>query len=118
MGKDFGRLLILNDMANLAENDKVEYTHTLMNLPNENYGGKEVLILGGGDGGLLKELLELPKGQVPAFITMVEIDEMVMTACSEYMPSVCGKYTRKKLGRTKLQSYQWMCHSIHEGLSG
>ena len=35
---DFGRLLILNDMANLAENDKVEYTHTLMNLPNENYG--------------------------------------------------------------------------------
>ena len=36
--KDFGRLLILNDMANLAENDKVEYTHTLMNLPNENYG--------------------------------------------------------------------------------
>ena len=25
-------------MANLAENDKVEYTHTLMNLPNENYG--------------------------------------------------------------------------------
>merc|ERR1712203_719573 len=94
--KDFGRLLILNDMANLAENDKVEYTHTLMNLPNENYGGKEVLILGGGDGGLLKELLELPKGQVPAFITMVEIDEMVMTACSEFMPSVCGKYTKKE----------------------
>merc|ERR1711935_528228 len=54
--RDFGRLLILNDMANLAENDKVEYTHTLMNLPNEKYAGKEVLILGGGDGGLLKEL--------------------------------------------------------------
>ena len=54
------------------------------------------MILGGGDGGLLKELLELPKGQVPAFITMVEIDEMVMTACSEFMPSVCGKYTRKE----------------------
>ena len=60
------------------------------------FQGKEVLILGGGDGGLLKELLELPKGQVPAFITMVEIDEMVMTACSEFMPSVCGKYTKKE----------------------
>ena len=36
--KDFGRLLVLNDMANLAELDKIEYTHTLMNLPNENYG--------------------------------------------------------------------------------
>ena len=35
---DFGRLLILNEYANLAENDRVEYTHTLMNLPHENYG--------------------------------------------------------------------------------
>ena len=36
--QDFGRLLILNEYANLAENDRVEYTHTLMNLPHENYG--------------------------------------------------------------------------------
>ena len=35
--QDFGRLLILNEYANLAENDRVEYTHTLMNLPHENY---------------------------------------------------------------------------------
>ena len=39
---------------------------------------KEVLILGGGDGGLLKELLDLPKDQRPSFITMVDIDEVVM----------------------------------------
>ena len=36
--KDFGRTLILNEMVNLAANDKVEYTHTMMNLPNEDYG--------------------------------------------------------------------------------
>jgi len=94
--KDFGRILILDDMVSLAEKDTVEYTHTLMNFPNENYGGKEVLILGGGDGGLLKELLELPKDQVPAFVTMVEIDPMVIDACSEFMPSVCGKYLKKE----------------------
>lgn len=35
---DFGRLLVLNEMANLAEADKIEYTHSLMNLPHENYG--------------------------------------------------------------------------------
>ena len=52
--------------------------------------------MGGGDGGLLKELLELPQGQVPAFITMVDIDEMVMDACAEFMPSVCGKYLRRE----------------------
>ena len=52
--------------------------------------------MGGGDGGLLKELLELPEGQVPAFVTMVDIDEMVMDACAEFMPSVCGKYLKRE----------------------
>ena len=27
---------------------------------------------------------------------MVEIDEMVMNACAEFMPSVCGKYLKKE----------------------
>ena len=45
---------------------------------NFQFQGKEVLILGGGDGGLLKELLDLPKDQRPSFITMVDIDEVVM----------------------------------------
>ena len=45
---------------------------------NFRFQDKEVLILGGGDGGLLKELLDLPKDQRPSFITMVDIDEVVM----------------------------------------
>ena len=45
---------------------------------NFQFQDKEVLILGGGDGGLLKELLDLPKDQRPSFITMVDIDEVVM----------------------------------------
>ena len=34
---DYGRLLILDGFANLAESDTVAYTHSLMNLPHENY---------------------------------------------------------------------------------
>ena len=36
----------------------------------------------------MKELLELPKDNRPAFITMVDIDEVVMEACAEHMPQV------------------------------
>ncbi|TRY80669.1 hypothetical protein TCAL_15518, partial [Tigriopus californicus] len=90
---DFGRLLILDDMTNLAETDTLPYTHTLMNLPKENYEGKEVLILGGGDGALMNELQKLDKP--PKFVTMIDIDEMVMEACNEFMPTVCGPYLRK-----------------------
>ena len=34
---DFGRLLILDGMTNLAESDTEAYTHSLMNLPSEIY---------------------------------------------------------------------------------
>lgn len=52
----------------------------------QNYEGKEICILGGGDGALLYELLK----EKPKFVTMLEIDEMVMEACNKYMKSICG----------------------------
>lgn len=52
----------------------------------ENYDGKEICILGGGDGALLYELLK----ENPKFVTMLEIDEMVMQACNKYMNTICG----------------------------
>lgn len=39
----------------------------------DNYAGKEVLILGGGDGGILAEVVK----QKPKMITMLEISLMV-----------------------------------------
>ena len=74
---DFGKLLVLDDQANLGESDLV-YTTTLMGGGDEDYKDKQVyfdrspkhvvegwetiffqvLILGGGDGALLCELLK------------------------------------------------------------
>ena len=87
---DFGRLLCLDYMTNLAESDTEAYTHAVMNLPHEDFGGKEVLILGGGDGALMKELMQLE--DKPKFVTMVDIDDVVMDACTELMPAVAGNY--------------------------
>lgn len=87
---DNGHLLVLDGNANLAESDIVPYTHAIMDLPHAKYGDCQVLILGGGDGSLLKELLELE--QPPRHITMIDLDNQVMNACSEHMRSVCGPY--------------------------
>ena len=38
----------------------------------------------------MKELFELP--DPPAYVTMVDIDAMVMDACNRFMPTVAGKY--------------------------
>lgn len=58
----------------MSEADLI-YTETLMQRGKENYAGKEIVILGGGDGGLLWELLK----EKPKFITMLEVCELNFT---------------------------------------
>lgn len=91
--KSFGRMLILDNVQNLAESDLI-YTHTLMQKGKEDYNGKEIVILGGGDGALLHELLK----EKPKFVTMLELDETVVQACSEHMKSVNGDILKNRHG--------------------
>ncbi|CAB1315994.1 unnamed protein product [Coregonus sp. 'balchen'] len=49
------------------------YTQAIMGRGKENYTGKEVLILGGGDGGILAEAVKLK----PEMITMVLVEDCV-----------------------------------------
>lgn len=58
----------------------------------ENYEGKEICILGGGDGALLYELLK----ENPKHVVMLEIDELVMQACNKYLNSICGDVLEKR----------------------
>ncbi|KAG5310235.1 SPSY synthase, partial [Acromyrmex insinuator] len=85
--------LTRNFSADMSEADLI-YTETLMQRGKENYAGKEIVILGGGDGGLLWELLK----EKPKFVTMLEIDDIVMKACSQHMRSICGDCLDKRKG--------------------
>ncbi|XP_076280512.1 spermine synthase isoform X3 [Lasioglossum baleicum] len=91
--KSLGNLLVLDELQNISEADLI-YTETLMQRGKENYAGKEIVILGGGDGGLLWELLK----EKPKFVTMLEIDDVVIKACSQHMRSVCGDCLDKRKG--------------------
>lgn len=62
-----GNCLILDNLQNLAEAD-INYTHGIMNYGHVNYKDKEILILGGGDGGLLNELV---KGEKLSFDKLI-----------------------------------------------
>lgn len=80
-----GNALFLDDLQNLAEAD-LAYTHGLMKYGINQYKGKEILILGGGDGGLLHELVK----EEPKFVTMVDIDQVVIDACRQHLRGACG----------------------------
>ncbi|KAM3868758.1 spermine synthase [Diretmus argenteus] len=83
--QQFGNILVLNGDINLAESD-LPYTHAIMGSGHENYAGKEVLILGGGDGGILAEVVKLK----PKMITMVEISFQGLYGCRVHMRKTCG----------------------------
>lgn len=52
----------------MGESDVI-YSHTLMQKGSLDYTGKTCLVLGGGDGGLLNELLN----EKPKMVTMVDV---------------------------------------------
>ena len=54
--------------ADLAESD-ILYTHAITGHGHEDYNDRTVLILGGGDGGILHELLK----ENPKHIVMVDV---------------------------------------------
>uniref|UniRef100_A0A7M4NMF3 Uncharacterized protein n=1 Tax=Anopheles arabiensis TaxID=7173 RepID=A0A7M4NMF3_ANOAR len=89
--RSLGNMLVLDELQNIAEADLI-YTETLMCRGKEDYAGKEICILGGGDGALLYELLK----EGPKMVVMLEIDEIVMQACNKYMNIICGDVLEKR----------------------
>merc|ERR1712130_313195 len=83
---NFGGMLVLDGDPNLAESD-IAYTRAITGNDSIDYTGKRVLILGGGDGGILHHLRTKHK---PKFIEMIEIDAVVLTECAKYMRKACG----------------------------
>ena len=91
----FGRVLALDGIVQTTEKDEFIYHEMLVHVPILAHGAaKRVLIIGGGDGGMLEEALKHPVDRV----TMVEIDESVITLCREYIPSICGNAFEDKRG--------------------
>lgn len=76
--KQYGNILIPNGDVNLGESYWA-YTRPIIGSDKEAYAGKDVLILGGGDGGILHDVVKLK----PKMATMVEIDQMVIDGCTK-----------------------------------
>lgn len=84
----FGRMLILDDAVQTTERDEHTYHEMLAHLPLLAHPNpRRVLIIGGGDGGTLEEVLKHPVETV----TMVEIDREVVDVTLRFLPSIPGR---------------------------
>ncbi|NMH63738.1 polyamine aminopropyltransferase [Shewanella salipaludis] len=80
----FGRVMSLNGAIQTTERDEFIYHEMLTHVPILAHGAvQSVLIIGGGDGGMLREVVK--HAQIRN-ITLVEIDAAVIEMCKTYFP--------------------------------
>ncbi|MBO8183303.1 MAG: spermidine synthase [Archaeoglobus sp.] len=80
--ESFGKMLVLDGKIQLTERDEAMYHEMLIHVPLFSIENPEkILIIGGGDGGSVREALK----HDPAEVLLIEIDRDVYDACKKFI---------------------------------
>ena len=105
--KKYGNILMLDDCFMLTEKGNDQYHNKCISLIGKKSRSLDVLIIGGGDFGLIKGLFE--KLNVNS-INLVEIDNQVINISREFFPSFF-KLNRKSKNKVNIlieDGYEWI----------
>jgi spermidine synthase len=95
---EFGRVLVIDGWTMVTEKDEFIYHEMITHVPmSTNPDIKNVLVIGAGDGGTVRELTRYKSIEK---IDMVEIDEAVVRISKEYL-----KFTANKLDDSRVNLY-------------
>jgi spermidine synthase len=84
-----GRMLLLDGMIMTTERDEFIYHEMISHIPMLAHPNpKKVLVIGGGDGGTIREVLKHPSVEKAV---LCEIDGEVIDVCRKYLPSIADK---------------------------
>eukprot|EP00039_Didymoeca_costata_P019422 m.337486 g.337486 ORF g.337486 m.337486 type:complete len:299 (-) comp18146_c0_seq1:1527-2423(-) len=84
--KNYGTVLVLDGVIQITERDEHAYQEMITHLPmNSHPDPKKVLVVGGGDGGVLREVLRYNSVEE---LVICEIDEMVIDVSKKYLPDI------------------------------
>ncbi|MDD6771431.1 MAG: polyamine aminopropyltransferase [Inconstantimicrobium porci] len=93
--EEFGKILTLDGLIMVTEKDEFIYHEMITHIPMAvNLNIKKVLVIGGGDGGCVRELTRYKTIEE---IHMVEIDEEVVKACKEFIPKTACKLNDERV---------------------
>ncbi len=90
----FGKMLLIDGCIQLIEKFEKTYHEMLVHVPMFTHSNpRKVLIIGGGDGCTLREVLK----HNPEKVVMVEIDKEVIEACKKYLKLDNGSFENEKV---------------------
>jgi spermidine synthase len=92
---DHGLILLNDGVVMLTERDEFIYHEMIAHVPLFVHPvPRSVLVIGGGDGGTVREVLKHPDLER---VVLVEIDDVVVEACRDHFPSVRSAFEDPRL---------------------
>ncbi|KAI3651723.1 hypothetical protein MP228_003026 [Amoeboaphelidium protococcarum] len=96
---DYGNVLVLDGVIQCTERDEFSYQEMIAHLPlhaHPKLDGEsiDVLVIGGGDGGVLREVI---KHRQVRTVTLCEIDEAVPRVSKLYLPEMAKGFDHSKV---------------------
>ncbi|KAI8045906.1 spermidine synthase [Drosophila gunungcola] len=102
----YGRCLILDGIIQCTARDEFSYQEMISFLPLcAHPNPKKVLIVGGGDGGVAREVVKHPLVEE---VHQVEIDDRVVELSKKYLPAMACGFENKKLKLTIGDGFDYM----------
>ena len=87
---DYGTVLVLDNVIQCTERDEFSYQEMITHLAmNSHPNPKSVLVIGGGDGGVLREVV---KHETVEQAILCDIDEAVIRLSKKYLPGMSIGY--------------------------
>lgn len=91
----FGRMMLIDGLVMITDRDEFVYHEMLAHIPALVHGSpRRVLVIGGGDGGTVRELL---KHKCVEKIVLCEIDEVVVDCAKKFFPAVAAGFFDEKV---------------------
>ncbi|KAJ4212204.1 putrescine aminopropyltransferase [Fusarium solani] len=92
---DFGNVLVLDNVVQCTERDEFSYQEMITHLAmNSHPNPKKVLVIGGGDGGVLREIV---KHDCVEEAILCDIDEAVVRLSKQYLPTMSVGFDHPKV---------------------
>ncbi|KAI5797428.1 Spermine/spermidine synthase-domain-containing protein [Peziza echinospora] len=87
---DYGNVLVLDNVIQCTERDEFSYQEMITNLAMMSHPNpKKVLVIGGGDGGVLREVI---KHDCVEEAILCDIDEAVIRLSKQYLPHMAAGF--------------------------
>ncbi|KAK6176467.1 hypothetical protein SNE40_014751 [Patella caerulea] len=110
--KTYGNVLVLDGVIQVTERDEHSYQEMLAHIPLFCHPNpKKVLIIGGGDGGVAREVLKHPEVES---VDMCEIDEKVIEVSKKYLPTLSTSFDNPKFTLNVQDGFEYM--KQHQGI--